>query len=139
LERAKNFKHTDGHDKDAFGFWGKSVDWDETQKWLRKWHDQIVNWLEDRQVTRAFLFKLTRISELHSELERRLQRELTLSSAQIERRLKFEKWRWRLVYILARERKELQQELEQLQRDLVERDFIQHLLLLTRWVELSTR
>jgi len=139
LERAKNFVHTDGHEKDAFGFWGQTVDWDETQKWLRDWHDRIVKWLKNHKATRAFLFKLTRIAELHAELERRFQRELTLTTQEIERRLKFEKWRWRLVYTIAREQKDLQEQLQQFQRDLVERGFIQSLFLLTRWTELSTR
>lgn len=139
LEKAKTFQHPDGHEKDAFGFWGRAVDWDETQKWLRNWHKQIVGWIDSRQATRALLFKLTRIAELHEGLERELQRKLSLSQQEIERRLKFEKWRWRLVYTLARERSELQSQLQQLQQDLIERGFIKHLLLLTRWVELSTR
>ncbi|MEZ8218254.1 CRISPR-associated protein Cas10/Csm1, subtype III-A/MTUBE [Candidatus Fervidibacteria bacterium JGI MDM2 SSWTFF-3-K9] len=139
LEAAKNFEHPDGHEKDAFGFWGRVVDWDETQKWLRNWHDKLVEWLETRQATRALLFKLARIAELHEEIKRRLERKLELSQQEVERRLKFEKWRWRLVYTLAREKTELQSELKSLQEDLVQRDFIRHLLLLTRWTELSTR
>ena len=139
LEAAKNFVHPDGHEKDAFGFWGQVVDWDETQKWLREWHDKLVDWLETRQATRALLFKLTRIAELHEELKRHLERNLKLSQQEVEQRLKFEKWRWRLVYTLAREKAELQNELRGLQEDLVQRDFIRHLLLLTRWAELSTR
>lgn len=139
LERAKTFCHPDGHGKDAFGFWGRAVDWDETQKWLRSWHKQIVDWVGSRKATRALLFKLTRIAELHERLERELQRKLELSAQEVEQRLKFDKWRWRLVYTLSREREELKRDLQELQRDLIERDFINHLLLLTRWVELSTR
>jgi len=139
LEAAKNFEHPDGHEKDAFGFWGRIVDWDETQKWLRKWHDKLVEWLETRQATRALLFKLARIAELHEEIKRRLERKLELSQQEVERQLKFEKWRWRLVYTIAREKAELQSDLKGLQEDLVQRDFIRHLLLLTRWTELSTR
>lgn len=139
LEAAKNFKHPDGHEKDAFGFWGRVVDWDETEKWLRKWHDKLVKWLDGRQATRALLFKLTRIAELHEELKREMQRQRQLTKEEVERRLKFEKWRWRLVYNLAREKPELQEELRRLQEDLVQKDFICHLLLLARWAELSTR
>lgn len=139
LEAAKNFVHPDGHEKDAFGFWGRVVDWDDTQNWLRKWHDKLVEWLEGRKATRALLFKLARIAELHEELRQRLERKLALSQQEVEQRLKFEKWRWRLVYTIAREKAELQSELERLQEDLVQRDFIRHLLLLTRWTELSTR
>jgi CRISPR-associated protein Csm1 len=139
LEAAKNFVHPDGHEKDALGFWGRVVDWDETQNWLRRWHDKLVEWLEGHQATRALLFKLARIAELHEELKRRLERKLRLSPEEIEQRLKFEKWRWRLVYTIAREKAELQSELKSLQEDLVQRDFIRHLLLLTRWTELSTR
>jgi len=99
----------------------------------------LVKWLEDRKATRALLFKLARIAELHEELKQDLERKLELSQQEVERRLKFEKWRWRLVYTLAREKTELQSELKSLQEDLVQRDFIRHLLLLTRWTELSTR
>jgi len=139
LEAAKNFEHPGGHEKDAFGFWGRVVDWDETQIWLRKWHDRLIEWLEGRKATRALLFKLARIAELHEELKQRLERKLELSQQEVEQRLKFEKWRWRLVYTLSREKSELQDELQELQRDLIERDFICHLLLLTHWAELSTR
>jgi hypothetical protein len=99
----------------------------------------LVEWLEGHQATRALLFKLARIAELHEELKRRLERKLRLSQQEIEQRLKFEKWRWRLVYTIACEKTELQSELKSLQEDLVQRDFIRHLLLLTRWTELSTR
>jgi CRISPR-associated protein Csm1 len=81
LEAAKNFVHPDGHEKDALGFWGRVVDWDETQNWLRRWHDKLVEWLKGHQATRALLFKLARIAELHEELKRRLERKLRLSPA----------------------------------------------------------
>ncbi len=135
LEAAKEWRA----EKNAFGFWGKVVDWDDEQKWLREWHDQLVEWLESRKATRALVFKLTRIAELYEQLKRQMERTQRWTQQDIERRLRHEKWCWRLVYTLARERDELRPALQQLQKDLVQRNFIRHLLLLTRWVELSTR
>jgi len=142
LETAKNFQHDDGHEKDAFGFWGQVVDWDETQQWLRKWHDQLVKWLQGtdgQRVSRAFLFKLARIAKLSHERERELRRKREWGKAEIERRLRYDRWYWRLLYYLSKGRAELQPSLEQLQRDLAERNYLRHLQLLCRWAELSTR
>ncbi|HID06239.1 MAG TPA: type III-A CRISPR-associated protein Cas10/Csm1, partial [Armatimonadetes bacterium] len=145
LDIAKRYTHHDGHAKDAFCFWGATLDWSETMPWLQRWHDWLVEQIRaDRSAnkeasSRALLFKLMRIAELYYQREMELERRSNWTHEQIECRLRCERWLWRLVYYLSKEYKHLRDELDELSRSLVEDDHIRHLRLLTRWVELSTR
>jgi CRISPR-associated protein Csm1 len=138
LEAAKAWRR-EGREKNAFGMWGATVEWDDLA-WARSWHDRIAQWLEggDR-VSRALLFKLGRIASLYDACKRRLRRRAAMTDHDLRRRIRAERWLWTLVYYLAKEREELQADLSQLRTELVEHNRIEQLGLLTRWVELSTR
>ncbi len=138
LEAAKAWER-DGHKKDALNLWGQPLEWQDLD-WARGWHQTIRRWLQDEaQVRRAFVFKLARIASLYEERRRDLRRRRALSEAEVRRRVRYDRWLWTLVYYLAKERAELQQDLERLREDLVDRDHIGQLAVLARWVELSTR
>ncbi len=138
LEAAKAWERG-GRTKDAFNLWGQPVEWSDVD-WARGWHETICGWLRDEgQVRRAFVFKLARIASLYEERRREFRRRRALSEGEVRRRVRYDRWLWTLVYYLAKEREELRQDLERLREDLVDRNHIEQLALLARWVELSTR
>lgn len=137
LEAAKAWQR-DGRTKDAFNVWGQPVGWADFE-WLRRWHGTISGWLGEQQVSRALVFKLARIALMYEERRKELARPGDLTEADLRRRVRYDRWLWTLVYYLARERNELQPELARLREELVEKDRIDGLSLLARWVELSSR
>jgi len=137
LETAKAWRR-DGKTKDAFSLWGQPLDWD-TLAWAHGWHDRITTWLDHDKVRRAFVFKLARIASMHDEVQKELSRRRDLTEDQVRRRVRHERWLWTLVYYLAKENAELQEDLHRLQQELVGEDRVQYLASLARWVELSTR
>lgn len=137
IEAAKAFRR-DGREKDALGLWGHVMGWEDLE-WAARWHGRIVSWLRQRQVSRSLVFRLARIAQMHADLRREVERNTTWTIKTIERQVRNERWQWILVYYLSKERPELQDELGELRRDLIEDGRIQHLRALSRWVELSTK
>ena len=150
LEAAKRFTHPDGHPKDAFGLWGRTLDW-STLRWLREWKERLVQLLEGLEtdtddvgreraaLSRGFLHKLAAIHALWKRNEELQRQEVSLSEEELRKRVHYHRWLWRLVYRLAREDRRFQDDLKALQGDLVDRERIAHLDVLVRWVELATR
>ena len=137
VEEAKAWTRN-GRTKDAFNLWGQAVEWEELG-WMRGWHDCLRGWMEDKKLTRAFVFKLARIASMYEGGLKQLRREKQWSENDIRRRVRNDRWTWTLVYYLTKEPVELAPELERFQQQLLEDGRINRLRLLSRWVELSTR
>jgi len=147
LEVAKRFVHEDGHRKNAFTLWGEALDW-PTLHWLREWKERLVRLLEGIEdeegkrisLSRGFLHKLASIHALWKANAELSRREVSLSAGELQKRIHYHRWLWRLVYQLAREDRRFREDLERLQQDLVASDGkIAHLNALVRWVEFATR
>jgi len=134
LEAAKKSRHPDGHEKDAFGFWGRTVDWDRTYPWLEAWHRRLWEWLAEGRIRRAFLFKLGEIAELHRARERKFSQPFCLSGVELHCLAQHDRWLWKLYYYAAKEEPAVDELLQELQAGRI--DCLQ---LLVRWVELSAR
>ena len=147
LDAAKHFKHLDGHEKDAFGFFGQTVSWEDLD-WLQRWRDTLFSLIEqgksqegkEVKLSRAFLFKLATIANLAARQEQE-ERAAQYSQAGLSRLVNLHKAKWRLVYHLAREDRVFRTELEQLREDLLVDNarHLAHLTALVRWLELATR
>lgn len=147
LYAAKHFKHPDGHEKDGFGFFGKTMCWKDFD-WLRGWKETLVQLIErgrtdgakEVKLSRAFLFKLATISNLVLEQER-AEKAVQYSLPELAGLVNRHKAMWRLVYHIAREHKAFRGELGQLRNDLWNDNarHLAHLNALVRWVELATR
>ena len=143
LERAKDFQHEDGHEKDAFSFFGVTVAWDDVY-WMERWKNQLLSLLEapdsERRLSRGFLYKLVGIaSNLGEEENLLLSRRYT--SADLARLVGYHRAKWRLVYTLAREGKASQETLKAFQEEVLTDEGRRLALLrpLSRWLELATR
>lgn len=147
LDTAKHFKHLDGHEKDAFGFFGQTVSWEDLD-WLGRWQGTLFSLIEqgksdggmEVKLSRSFLFKLATIANLATQQERE-EKAAQYSHADLSRLVSLYKAKWRLVYHLAREHTVFRAELEQLRGELLENSarHLEHLNALVRWVELATR
>ncbi len=143
LERAKDFRHPDGHDKDAFAFFGVTVSWEDAF-WMRSWADKLRRLLEApdprQRLSRAFLYKLVGIASNLGEEEALLRRR-EYTPADLARLVGYHRAKWRLVYVLAREPQGVQETLQTFQADVLAEDARRLALLrpLSRWLELATR
>ncbi len=137
LEAAKAWER-DGRKKDACNLWGQPLEW-EGLGWVHRWQDRIAGWVRTQEASRAFVFKLGRIADLYRQKALELRGRTDWPLGEIARRVRHDRWTWTLVYSLARERPELQPELDRLRRELLEDGRIDLLLPLSRWVELKTR
>jgi CRISPR-associated protein Csm1 len=146
LDVAKHFRHADGHEKDACGFFGTLMSWDDLG-WVRRWADGLVTLIEKgtgdgdsgEKLSRGFLFKLARIGAAGA-MEDRHRRATRQGLAEVSRSVGLHRARWRLVYDVAREHLALRDKLEALREELIERDVRPELVAsLVRWVELKTR
>jgi len=144
LEAAKSFRHPDGRDKDAFGFFGVTMAWEDAE-WMRRWAQELLGLIQPSdpqgpRVARGLLHRLMHIASL-AESEGRMQQQARLHPAQLARMVGFHRARWRLVYALARQPDAAQPILRQLQQELLAEGGRRLWLLrpLARWVEWQTR
>ena len=144
LEAAKGLRRADGRDKDAFGFFGLPMAWEDAE-WVRKWARELGRLIqpEDRdgpQLARGFLHRLMSIAGLLEE-EVRLAGSERLGPEDLRRMVGLHRARWRLVYVLARQPKEVQPILRRLQEELLAEGGrrLRWLSPLARWVEWMTR
>ncbi len=144
LEEAKAFEHPDGHDKDAFGFFGIPITW-EDGAWIRKWALELYPLLRPEdpdapRLARGFLHRLMEIAGLMEE-EGRIGRSARLRPEDLARLAGFHRARWRLVYALARQPGPTQEVLRGFREALLEDGGARLRLLypLARYLEWMTR
>ncbi len=143
LERAKDFRHPDGHEKDAFTFFGVTVSWEDAF-WMQEWADKLQRLLEapdpPHRLSRAFLYKLVGIAA-NLGAEEALLRRREYTPADLARLVGYHRAKWRLVYVLAREPKGVQDTLQAFQAQVLAENARRLALLrpLSRWLELLTR
>ncbi|MCX7691664.1 type III-A CRISPR-associated protein Cas10/Csm1 [Thermoflexus sp.] len=144
LEAAKGLRHPDGRDKDAFGFFGVVLAWEEAE-WIRGWAMELERLIrpedpEASRLARGFLHRLMSIAVL-IEAEAQLGRAARLRPQDLARMVGFHRARWRLVYAIARQPNSVRPVLQRFQQELLDRGGERLRLLhpLARWVEWMTR
>lgn len=125
-----------GKEKDALTFLGRSFFWEDFEQAVKA--KKLICELIGQEISRGFLQKLNEIYVLYTENSARLRafefdRDTFLRLAQNDR------WRWQLVYNLSKEKPEFKEQLDKLQRMIVEEGIIDYLNVPVRWVELLTR
>ena len=98
-EEAKSYRYNH-HEKDAIYFLGKALSWKDF-KISSGIKDLLVEAMEDKKISRSVLYRLRQIHELHEKESKFLKNE-DLSQDDIERRARWSKWMWMLVYNLGR-------------------------------------
>ena len=132
--------------KDAISFLGKPLGWEEFEKAL-KLKDQLLKLIEEEKFPRGLLARLFTIYSLYARSERAMVealRRYEVDLSDYQKRILYDKWRWRLVYNLARFKeahKEQREQLEELRNMLLEGGdgLISLLDLAVRWTEFLTR
>ena len=132
--------------KDAISFLGKPLGWEEFEK-ARELKGLLMKLIEEEKLPRGLLARLFTIYSLYARSERARVEELRrceLELGDYRKRILYDKWRWRLVYNLARFReahKEQRASLEELRDTLLEGGdgMIGLLDLAVRWTEFFTR
>lgn len=144
LEEAKAFRHPDGHLKDAFGFFGVPLSWEDAA-WMRQWAEELFRLIrppdpEGPRVARNFLHRLMEIASFQQK-EGHLSRAARLQLDEMIQLVGFHRARWRLVYTLARQPSAAQPILRRFQEELLAEGGKRLRLLgpLARWVEWMTR
>ena len=144
---AKSLKRDTGRKKDALSFLDTVVGWEEFPRAgeLRQRIENIINLAHNR----AILGRLRAVILTVDEYQRRL-RQSRFSLEELHELSHWQKWRWQLVYNLARMKRrdagpELNTELDELATAILEtrthigRPVLDWLQLPTRWAELLTR
>jgi len=132
--------------KDAISFLGKPLGWEEFEK-ARELKDQVLTLIEGEKLPRGLLTRLFTVYSLYARNERAMieaLRECEVELSDYQKRICYDKWRWRLVYNLARLReahKKQRESLEELRDKLLEGGdgLIRLLDLAVRWTEFLTR
>ncbi|MBI4229135.1 MAG: type III-A CRISPR-associated protein Cas10/Csm1, partial [Deltaproteobacteria bacterium] len=153
LESAKNYEHQqvvneEVKKKDAFTFLGRSLSWTQYEVCIEL-KDILLKMINGKdmggtkmKLSRGFLQKLLMVYYLYEKSKKELLGK-TISLAQVEKALLYNKWRWRLVYNLSKESGEFKEELDRLQSIVFNSNHINlaidYLNVPVRWVELLTR
>ncbi|GBD09429.1 CRISPR-associated protein Cas10/Csm1 [Candidatus Thermoflexus japonica] len=144
LEGAKGFRHADGHEKDAFGFFGVPMPWEEAE-WMKGWAEQLADLIRPEapdgpRLARGFVHRLMSIASLLEE-EIRLGGSTHLRPEDLRRMVGFHRARWHLVYALARQPRAAHPILERFQQELLAEGGrrLRWLHPLARWVEWMIR
>jgi len=132
--------------KDAISFLGKPLGWEEFEK-VQELKGQLLKLIEEERLPRGLLTRLFTIYSLYARNERAIVealRKCEVDLSDYQKRILYDKWRWRLVYNLARFKeahKEQKELLEKLRDKLVEGGdgLIGLLDLAVRWTEFLTR
>lgn len=104
---AKNLVSIQGSEikeKDAFSILGKAVHWHDLEiiKFLK---DDIVH-LTEKSDSRGLLSRLRTLYLSYEEEKRNISRKTSFSGPEIKEMIEYGKWRWRLIYNMARFSKE---------------------------------
>ena len=136
--------------KDALSFLQSPLQWDRFAD-VARWQDTLLRMLEPAAgkpaLPRGFLSRLMEIHTLYEEnakRERKLQRQGSRTLAHMQDMIRYDKWRWRLIYQLGRfgERYPAHQAaITELQQAILREPhgLISALRLLARWTALFTR
>ena len=97
MAKSYNYKN---HKKDAIFFLGKALSWNDFEI-ASQIKDLLVEAIESKTIRESVLYSLKRIYKLFEKEADFLKRE-TLSQEDIEKKAKWSKWMWMLVYNLGR-------------------------------------
>ncbi len=107
-DKAKAYQYkTDDKEKDAFTFLGKSLSWHDL-KLVQQIKDELLE-NEEQAKNKGLLNRLRRIQENYKNQKDILDKNKDLSPKQRAELVQYNKWRWRMVYDLARYKKENKQ------------------------------
>ncbi|MCX8042627.1 MAG: type III-A CRISPR-associated protein Cas10/Csm1 [Desulfobacterota bacterium] len=133
-------------EKDAFSFLDVPIHWEEFSE-IACWKKNLADMIARDRKNRALINRLSLIASSYQESQKELKKK-NLSFEELQARLSAERWRWRMVYSLARfceNKPHLKENIAGLQDFIfspvktVRRMGIELLHVLARWTELETR
>jgi CRISPR-associated protein Csm1 len=141
-ERYSKQYSRDSKTKDAVTIFDITVGWEEFKTFQTIW-DKLYSGIkvgkDGKKMPQAILRKLFMISYLY-EKEKEFLEKIVQSREEIEKLVQYTKWRWYLVYTIARSKDEtFKSDLEELQKLVIDEKIISRLRLPLRLAELSLR
>ena len=146
-EESKDFSRKSGDDpsKDAVTLLGNTIGWERFEL-VQRIKDMLYQDIKEgkggKKLPHSILNRLYLIYNLYEDNRRFLEDRAGKTMEEIAEKIKYDKWRWRLVYTLrdfAKEKAFFKEDMEEIQKAILEKDLIENLNLPVRWAELLLR
>ena len=146
-DQSKEFRRKNGGSpsKDAVTLLGNTIRWERfelTKRIKDILYYDIKEGKDGKTLPHSILNRLYLIYNLYEDNKKFLEDKGEKTTEEIEEKIKYDKWRWRLIYTLrdfAKEKAIFKEDIEEIQRAILEKDLIANLNLPVRWAELLLR